>query len=127
VLRGWAVLKNYNTKCNFNLQLTLFGLNRLWKFWFKIRGFGFKFIKIKEGITIKANFTHRILLLSMKNCKMSYNSKSLFNIQSRNIHHLWDSLFYLLFYYRNIVYKKLGVYLKGTLFKLKLAKKKLKF
>jgi hypothetical protein len=29
VLRGWAVLKNYNTKCNFNLQLTLFGLNRL--------------------------------------------------------------------------------------------------
>jgi len=128
-LRGWGIFSvNYNFFNSFwNVQLQIMGFLKLFTLWFKIKGFGFKFIRLKNGISIKEGFTHRILLLNLRNAKIMYLSKAAFQIKSRDIVKLQFSLAYLLYYYKKIVYKKLGIYLKGIIFKLKLSKKKLKF
>ena len=128
---GWIFVplnKNNNTQ----LQIIIFGFNRIYKFFFKIKGFGFKWKyqihveKLKEAIYFKLGFTHRISLITKYNNKYVLK-KQRFVIKNRSYQYIRTHLNMLFLLYQNYLYNKKGIYLRGTKFKLKLSKKKSKF
>ena len=127
---GW-ILCPLKISSNLHLEPILFGYVRLYKFFFKIKGFGFKwkyfFLKntINSIVYFKLGFTHRIALW-IKNslCKLK---KRRFIIKHRSYSYLRNNLNLLFFFYKTYLYNKKGIYLRGTKFKLKLSKKKSKF
>lgn len=128
---GWILfpLKVNNNK---KLEPILFGYNRLYKFFFKLKGFGFKWKynlnlqKHKQTIYLKLGFTHRLALITKNNSKYKLKKKRLI-IRNRSYSYLRHNLYLLFFLYKTYLYNKKGIYLRGTKFKLKISKKKSKF
>lgn len=128
---GWLV---YNLTFYYNKQLNiiLIGFLRLYKYHFKIKGFGFKwkyfvrFKKQKSMIYLKLGLTHRITFLILKNSKCKIKKKRLILLHRSYI--FIRNFFKILFFcFQTFIYNKKGIYLRGTLWKLKLSKKKSKF
>jgi hypothetical protein len=131
ITKGWVVLPlSYNS--NLQLECILFGYNRLFKFFFKIKGFGFKwkyqigFKKKFQTIYFKLGYTHRLALLSNGNSKYILKKRR-FIVKNRSYQYIRNYLNILFLLYKNYLYNKKGIYLRGTEFKLKLSKKKSKF
>lgn len=131
ITKGWILLP---LKCTYNLyfESILFGYNRLYKFFFKIKGFGFKWkyqIGLKQKgqpIYFKLGYTHRIALLPHTDSKYVLKRRR-FILKNRSYTYIRNSLNLLFFLYKEYLYNKKGIYLRGTVFKLKLSKKKSKF
>lgn len=128
---GWIIFPLYNSK-NKQLESILFGYNRLYKFFFKVKGFGFKWKyqvalnKLHQTVFLKLGYTHKIALLPSKNHKYLLKKKR-FIIKSRSYTYIRNNLNMLFLLYKTYLYNKKGIYLRGTKFKLKLSKKKSKF
>ena len=128
---GWFL---YPLKINKNKHLNeiLLGYNKIYKFFFKIKGFGYKWKKFlhlnkyKQNIFLKLSFTHRIVILTSKNLKMKLKKRRLI-IKHRSYNFLRNNLKFLFFLYKTYLYNKKGIYVRGTKYKLKLSKKKSKF
>lgn len=129
--KGWIILPlKYNK--NKQLDLLIFGYNKLYTFFFKLKGFGYKWkylLKLKDknrNIYFKLGFTHRISLIIIKNLKIKLKKRRLI-IKSRSYLFIRNKLNLLFFLYKTYLYNKKGIYLRGTKFKLKISKKKSKF
>lgn len=128
---GWCLyqLQNFSNK---QLEPLLFGYSKLYKFFFKLKGFGYKWKyllslkKNKRNIFFKLGFTHRISLVVLNNLKIKLKKRRLV-VKHRSISFLRDSLKFLFFLYKTYLYNKKGIYLRGTKYKLKISKKKSKF
>lgn len=130
--KGWFFypLFTYN---NNKIQNLLLGYIRLFKFSFKVRGFGFKW-KLQRTLTekktyfiyLKIGFTHKIVLLIKKNSKYLLKKRK-FILKNRSLFYIRKYLNILFFLYKLYLYNKKGFYLKGINYKLKLSKKKAKF
>jgi len=130
--KGWIIFPLFFF-CNKKLENILLGYVRLYKFSFKVKGFGFKWkfiqtakIKKTQIIFLKVGFTHKVVLLVKKNNRYSLKKRK-FILKNRSYRYIRNSLNLLFFLYKLYMYKKKGFYLKGTTFKLKLSKKKTKF
>lgn len=128
---GWSLIK---LKQNNNLAINnlLYGYNKLYKFFFKLKGFGYKWkynlnnnIK-KNSIYLKLGFTHRISVIIKKNIKYKMNKKR-FIIKSRSYKLVRNNLNFLFILFKKFLYNKKGIYLRGTKYKIKISKKKSKF
>lgn len=128
---GWLLFPLQGSR-NLQLEPILFGFNRLYKYFFKIKGFGYKWkyvlmLKKKhQSIYFKLGFTHRISLILKKDCKCKLKKKRLI-LKHRSNTFLRNKLNLLFFLYKTHLYNKKGIYLRGTKFKLKISKKKSKF
>lgn len=128
---GWFIypLKKQNNK---NIEIILLGYNKLYKFFFKIKGFGYKWKKFlnlnknKQNIFLKLGFTHRINIIIKKNLKIKLKKRRLI-VKHRSYLFLRNSLKLLFFLYKTYLYNKKGIFLRGTKYTLKLSKKKSKF
>ncbi len=128
---GWFILP-LKYVGNKQIESILFGYTRLYKFFFKLKGFGYKWKyflnlkKQKQTIFLKLGFTHRISVIFQKNgiCKLK---KRRLIIKHRSYTYMRNKLNFLFFLYKTHLYNKKGIYLRGTQFKLKLSKKKSKF
>ncbi len=128
---GWILL---SLKFFYNTQLNqiIFGYLRLYKAYFKIKGFGFKwkyflhFKQKKSTIYLKLGLTHRISLLIGKNNKCIIKKKR-FILMNRSYLQIRKIFHILFFCFQTFLYNKKGIYLRGTKWKLKLSKKKSKF
>jgi len=130
--KGWTIFPLFFFS-NKKLENLLFGYVRLYKFSFKVKGFGFKWkfiqtekIKKTQIIFLKVGFTHKVVLLVKENSRYLLKKRK-FILKNRSYNYIRNSLNLLFFLYRLYIYKKKGFYLKGTNFKLKLSKKKTKF
>lgn len=128
---GWSIII-LNLNKNRHINNILFGYNKIYKFFFKIKGFGYKWkynlnnnIK-KNNIYLKVGFTHRISIVSKKNIKYKMNKKR-FIIKGRSYKLIRNNLNFLFILFKNFLYNKKGIYLRGTRYKLKISKKKSKF
>jgi len=126
---GWSFNSLIYGCSNWNLLNSLYNLSSLSLLFFKIKGFGFKFSKLNliKILIIRANITNRILFFCNSNISFMLINKRKVLLLSRNIHFLKASLFRFIFYFKKFKYKKLGVFMKGTIFNLKVSKKKKKF
>lgn len=128
---GW-ILWPLKTKNNYILNTTITGHLRIYKFHFKIKGFGFQwfyfwhFNKQKSTFYFKLGLTHRIALLIYKNTKCKTKKKRLI-LWHRSYFFLRQFFNLLFFSYKTFLYNKKGLFLRGTRWKLKLSKKKAKF
>ena len=128
---GWLLFPLIIQK-NTQVESILFGYSRLYKFFFKLKGFGFKWKymlrlkKEKQTLFLKLGFTHRLAFILQKNCKYLLKKRRLI-IKHRSYGFLRNNLCLLFFLYKTYLYNKKGVYLRGTKFKLKISKKKSKF
>ena len=128
---GWLLLP---LRINKNLQLNkiIFGYNRLYKFFFKLKGFGYKWKYCpqlnnkKQIIQLKIGYTHRVTIILKNNCKSKLKRRRLI-LKHRCYTYLRNNLNLLFFLYKTYLYNKKGIYLRGTKFKLKISKKKSKF
>ena len=98
---GWFIypLKKQNNK---NIEIILLGYNKLYKFFFKIKGFGYKWKKFlnlnknKQNIFLKLGFTHRINIIIKKNLKIKLKKRRLI-VKHRSYLFLRNSLKLLFF------------------------------
>jgi len=128
---GWVLypLKSYR---NVQLESILFGFSKLYKFFFKIKGFGYKWKyllhlkKRQQNVFFKLGFTHRVSLLVSKNMKVKLKKRRLI-LKHRSYFFIRNHLKFLFFLYKAYLYNKKGIYLRGTNYKLKISKKKSKF
>lgn len=128
---GWNMI-NINQNKNIFLSNILFGYNKLYKFFFKIKGFGYKwkynlnYINSKNSIFLKIGFTHRIAILIKKNVKYKMTKKR-FIIKNRSYKFIRNNLNFIFILFKQFLYNKKGIFLRGTKYKIKISKKKSKF
>jgi len=129
--QGWLLYPLTVFK-NKPIESILFGFSKLYKFFFKMKGFGYKWKYLlhlktqKQNVFFKVGFTHRISLLVSKNMKIKLKKRR-FIVKHRSYTFLRTHLNFLFFLYKTYVYNKKGIYLRGTKYKLKISKKKSKF
>ena len=128
--KGWIVTPLFYLY-NKHIENILFGFIRLFKFNFKLKGFGFKWkylinCKKQQLIFFKVGFTHKIILLIKKDSKYELKKQKIL-VKNRSYFFLRNYLNFLFILYKKNLYNKKGLYLKGTQFNLKLSKKKAKF
>lgn len=92
-----------------------------------LKGMGFKFITVKNIIILKLGFNHRILFLPVLDTQITYISKYLLKIDCRSIAQLKQIVHSFLMTRKNNLYKKKGIFIKGSVYILKLSSKKSKF
>ena len=109
------------------LKSILFGFQKGYFQYIHLKGMGFKFIVIKNIIILKLGYSHRILCLSRKDTQVLYLNKYLIKIDCRSIFQLKKIVHSFLKIRKNNAYKKKGIFIKGSIVKLKLSSKKSKF
>ena len=144
-LQGWALLEinsKYLLIDNFGIYLYnslhlfkiynffvinfFFGLYRNYYVFFKLKGIGYKLMKIGLNFSLKIGFSHRIIYLMKKNLRFSYYNKQLLKIESRSLSNLKNIIFIFQKIRKINCYKKKGLFLKGSIIKIKINKKKAK-
>jgi hypothetical protein len=109
------------------LKSILFGFQKGYFQYIHLKGMGFKFIIVKNVIIFKLGYSHRILFLSNVDTQVIYLSKYLIKIDCRSITQLKQIVHSFLKIRKKNAYKKKGIFIKGSIIKLKLSSKKSKF
>jgi ribosomal protein L6P/L9E len=113
-------------KYNFFLINFFFGLYRNYHIFLKFKGVGYKVIKIGLNYLFKIGFSHRVIYLLKKNLRFNYYNKQLVKISSRSSTILKNCIFIFQKISKINSYKKKGFFLKGSILKIKINKKKSK-
>jgi len=110
---GWSFNSFIYNFCNNNILTVLYGIVSLSPLFIKIKGFGFKFSKLKilKLLIIRANITNRILFNCPINISFVTFNKRKVLLLSRNIHFLKAKLAKFVFYFKKFRYKKLGIFM----------------
>jgi len=126
---GWFFIKiDALNPTHSNINRYFLGISRLYIMCFRVKGFGFRFVSLyNKGIYLKLDYTHKLCILPITNHKIRYKHKYKFLIKGRNILLLKSIFSFFIFFLLRKVYKKLGIFLKGTIYKAKLSKKKTKY
>lgn len=144
-LQGWSLLELYSKYIlidNFGLYLYnciylfkiynafiinfLFGLYKNYHIYFRLKGIGYKIMKVSSNFMIKLGFSHRIIYLMKKNLCFSYQNKQSLKIESRSLFDLKNIIFNFQKIRKINSYKKKGIFLKGSIIQVKINKKKAK-
>ena len=105
----------------------VFGFYKQYFIYIKLRGIGYKSVFLKKTIYLKIGYSHRVVIATKYNIKLKYISRRLFLLVSRDICVLKNMLQYIQKVKNRGVYKKKGIYLKGTIFNIKDSGKKSRF
>jgi ribosomal protein L6P/L9E len=103
------------------------GFQRGYFQYLKLRGIGYKWIYTHKNIVLKLGFSHRITYINALDTQSNYISRYLLKIESRS---LWTLKKILQSFYnirKKNIYKKKGIFLKGSLVNIKVNSKKSKF
>lgn len=142
ISQGWGIVKLINNQISTNNSFKTFfyskvyscffsnvilGLFKNYYYYLKLKGMGFKSLVHIKGLVLKLGYSHRILFSIKKEISFIYLTRQSMILKSRNIATLKDAMFYLTTLKKKSVYKKKGVFLKGSIVKIKLTSKKSKF
>ena len=104
-----------------------FGFQKGYSTFLKLKGLGYKFIRVLDIIILKFGFSHRIIFINFLNVYCKYVTKYILFFNTRSF---WviKKLIQSFNIIRNInIYKKKGIFLKGSLITIKMSSKKSKF
>jgi len=140
VSQGWGVLKltyksillSSSLEDNFVqgyplLFNTFLGFYKNYYFFLKLKGMGFKVIPHSKGVILKLGYSHKVLLLKTRDVCFFYLTRRSFQIKGRSGFYLKSLVYSLIQLRKTTAYKKKGIFLKGSVVKLKLTSKKSKF
>jgi ribosomal protein L6P/L9E len=103
------------------------GFYKNYFYFLKLKGMGFKLIGHPKGVIFKLGYSHKLLVLKISDVCFFYLTKQLFQIKGRSGFFLKNLISSLIQLRKTTVYKKKGVFLKGSIIQLKLTSKKSKF
>jgi ribosomal protein L6P/L9E len=140
ILFGWMVLKIDSTFLLFNKVNKLlfqvythfyirnfFGYYRLFFQYLCLKGMGYKFVSVGSYLILKLNQSHRIICKIKKNIQYFYLNKQALLIKSKSLELVKTIIFFFQKFGKMNLYKKKGVFLKGSFFVCKISSKKNKF
>lgn len=140
ISQGWGLLKvdsdidfitiNYKKIVNSYKKLIinfLLGFYRFFSQFIKLKGMGYKSIILSSKLIFKLGYSHRILYKVYKDIKLLYISKQLLLFVGRSINKIKNIVYNLQCLRKANVYKKKGIFLKGSIIKIKQSSKKSKF
>lgn len=122
----YFLLSSKKSYSNF-LSIIFLGFQRGYFQYLKLRGIGYKWIYTHKNIVLKLGFSHRITYINALDTQSNYISRYLLKIESRS---LWTLKKILQSFYnirKKNIYKKKGIFLKGSLVNIKVNSKKSKF
>lgn len=140
--QGWGINKVYSGLIpgNTRFKLVIFskvkwafisnlflGFFRNYFYFLKLKGMGFKMLSHTIGIILKLGCSHRLLFIRQKEIALTYLSRHLLKIEGRSLTLLKTILFQLMKLRIRSVYKKKGIFLKGSILRFKVTSKKSKF
>ena len=88
---------------------------------------GFKILGHSLGFILKLGFSHRVFLVRQLDISFIYLSRRAIKLEGRSLSIIKDSFFRFIRLKTKSVYKKKGIFLKGSVLKLKITSKKSKF
>jgi ribosomal protein L6P/L9E len=103
------------------------GFFRNYYYYLRFKGMGFKMIGHLVGIVLKLGYSHRVLFIRQKEIAFTYLNRYLLKLEGRSISLIKTILFNFLRLRKKSAYKKKGIFLKGSILKLKITSKKSKF
>jgi len=109
------------------LKIIFWGFNKGYIQYLKLKGMGYKFVHISNNIILKFGFSHRIIYAVYSNVYCLFINKYLIRLESRSFLDLKRVIDSLSNVRKNSIYKKKGIFLKGSLISLKISSKKAKF
>lgn len=115
---------NVQTCFLFNVFLGFF---RNYFYFLELKGMGFKMICHPLGIILKLGFSHRAFLIRREELVFVLLNRHSLRIEGRSLTLLKNSLFRFMALKKKSVYKKKGIFLKGSTLKFKVTSKKSKF
>ena len=139
ISQGWGINKilvsgniSFKVIVFSTIQLVFFsnlflGFFRNYFYYLKLKGMGFKMLSHAVGIIVKLGYSHRILFVRQKEISLTYLNKYLLKIEGRHLMLLKTVLFQFMRLRVRSVYKKKGVFLKGSILRFKITSKKSKF
>ena len=92
----------------------------------KLKGMGFKVTRVTLDLLFRLSYSHRILYLCNNNFRFDYINKQLFKVESRSLWKLKNVISSFNTLRKLNAYKKKGLYVKGSIIKLKISSKKAK-
>ena len=105
----------------------VFGLYRYFSQFIKLQGMGYKGAVSKSFLILKLGYSHRLLFKIVKDIKLTYVSRQLLLLQGRDVDSLKKIIYNLQKLRKASAYKKKGLFLKGSIIKIKQSSKKSKF
>jgi ribosomal protein L6P/L9E len=117
-----SLIKTYN----FFLMNFFLGLLKNYLQYIKLKGMGYKVVKLGLNFIIKLGFSHRILFFCKKNFRYIFLNKQNLKFLSRNLFTIKNIIFKLNNLRKINRYKKKGIFLKGSIVEIKISKKKSK-
>jgi ribosomal protein L6P/L9E len=140
ISQGWGITKiQHNTFIEYfrftffsNVHSCFFsnlflGFFRTYFYFLKLKGMGFKMIWHLQGIILKLGYSHRVLFIRQKEITFTYLNRHLLKIEGRSLSLIKSSLFRFMLMKLKSVYKKKGIFLKGSILNIKITSKKSKF
>jgi ribosomal protein L6P/L9E len=138
ISRGWGILKlsqmqmrNSFQDCSvlrYSLLFNIFlGFHKNYYYYLKLKGMGFKTAGNSLGVNFKLGYSHKLILLRIRDICFFIMTKQLLRIVGKNSSFLDNLIASIVKLRKTTVYKKKGIFLKGSISKLKLTSKKSKF
>jgi len=93
----------------------------------KLKGIGFRFIRLKNNIIFKFGVSHRLIYINYINVYCLYISKYLLRFEGRSYWQMTKVINSFIHIRKNNMYKKKGIFLKGSIINIKISSKKSKF
>ena len=109
------------------VKTKVLGFYKHYYHYLKLVGMGFKISYTKSAIVFRLGFSHRVLYTNILNLKITYLNKQSFLLSSRNLNIMKWVISKLQKIKKNNAYKKKGLYIKGSIVKIKESTKKGKF
>jgi len=77
---GWFFMSIKASSKGNHVDSYFLGLLRLYLLCFRLKGFGFRFVKVKNSVYTKLDFTHRVIIVPLIGNKVRYKHKYKFKI-----------------------------------------------
>jgi ribosomal protein L6P/L9E len=118
----------YSKKSYFRwLESVFLGFQAGYTQYIVLKGMGFKFLRVKSLIVLKIGYSHRIFFFITSNTCCLYLTKYILKVNCRSVTKLTRVINSFLATRKKSIYKKKGIFIKGSTYKVKLSSKKAKF
>ena len=142
--RGWGIISSQNVYFLMKERKTFFFLSYLKSYvsflatiflgfkkgyfqYLKLKGMGYKFINTSNNIIIKFGFSHRQIYINFIDTKCKFITKFLLRLEARSFFTIKKIVHSFISSRKKNVYKKKGIFLKGSLIDIRVSSKKSKF